>query len=165
MRGQWQWDDIVILAPIYFIRRQTVSKQCSISIPYSHWYAQLVRYISWCNLIVDVESNKRWPYWHFYMLGRFIFDIGHPRAHRRYCLFSNNWQMYDLINLSFNPSKCDLIAVPVFQIAWITKFIYTYSYIYLFPFHVLFGYKILCYWFVSSPDTLNFRLYSKWQGP
>ena len=40
--------------------------------------------------------------------------------------------MYDLINLSFDPSKCDLIAVPVFQIAWITKFVYAYSYIYIF---------------------------------
>ena len=134
VRGQWQWDDIVILAPIYFIRRQTVSKQCSISIPYSHWYAQLVRYISWCNLIVDVESNKRWPYWHFYMLGRFIFDIAHHYTHRRCCLFSNNWQMYDQINLSFHPLKCDLLAVSVFQIAWMKKIIYKYFTIYIFSF-------------------------------
>ena len=53
--------------------------------------------------------------------------------------------MYDLINLSFNPSKCDLIAVPVFQIAWITKFIYTYSYIYFFPFHVLHNSMLLIF--------------------
>ena len=167
-RGQWQWDDIVILAPIYFIRRQTVSKQCSISIPYSHWYAQLVRYISWCNLIVDVESNKRWPYWHFYMLGRFIFDITHHYTHRRCCLFSNNWQMYDLINLSFNPSKCDLFAVSVFQIAWMKKLCID-IFLYIFSHSMcsvgVFGYMILYYWFVSSPDTLYFRLYPKWQGP
>ena len=131
VRGQWQWDDIVILAPIYFIRRQAVSKHFHFDSILT-LISPAVRYISWCNLIVDAQSNKRWPYWHFYMLGRFIFDIAHHYTHRRCCLFSNNWQMYDLINLSFNPSKCDLFAVSVFQIAWMKKlcidiFLYIFS--------------------------------------
>ena len=42
--------------------------------------------------------------------------------------------MYDQINLSFNPSKCDLLAVSVFQIAWMEKIIYKYFTIYIFSF-------------------------------
>ena len=167
VRGQWQWDDIVILAPIYFIRRQAVSKHFHFDSILT-LISPAVRYISWCNLIVDAQSNKRWPYWHFYMLGRFIFDITHHYTHRRCCLFSNNWQMYDQINLSFNPSKCDLFAVSVFQIAWMKKIIYKYFTIYIFSFKSsigVFGYIIICYWLVSSPFTLYFRLYPKWHGP
>ena len=42
--------------------------------------------------------------------------------------------MYEQINLSFNPSKCDLLAVSVFQIAWMKKIIYKYFTIYIFSF-------------------------------